>query len=113
MLNQTVRSILLLLLSIVNGLVFAQDGTEREQSRGELLYSTHCITCHTTEVHWRDQRLATDWYGLTRQVRRWMSNAGLPPSDEDVIAIAQYLNRLYYQFPAGKDDRSVSLRKQE
>ena len=28
--------------------------------RGTLLYETHCITCHTEQVHWRERRLATD-----------------------------------------------------
>jgi cytochrome c len=30
------------------------------QSRGELLYSTHCVACHTAKIHWRDGRAATD-----------------------------------------------------
>jgi len=28
------------------------------QSRGELLYTTHCIACHTTEMRSRDKRPA-------------------------------------------------------
>lgn len=113
MLKLIARGIFAFLCIIPAALVAAQGTPGREQSRGELLYSTHCIACHTTQVHWRDQRLAMDWNGLTGQVRRWMSNAGLPPNDEDAIAIAQYLNRLYYHFPAGKGDRSISLRKQD
>src|ERR1700757_114536 len=41
---------------------------------GALLYETHCIACHTTQVHWRDQRLATDWTTLSAQVRRWQTS---------------------------------------
>lgn len=33
--------------------------TALAQSRGELLYTTHCIACHTTEMHWRDRRAAS------------------------------------------------------
>ena len=69
-------------------------------SRGELLYSTHCVGCHTTQVHWRDKKLATDWTGLRAQVFRWQSNTGLGWSDDDVVAVARYLNELYYRFPA-------------
>ena len=29
----------------------------RSQSRGELLYSTHCIACHTSQMHWRDKKV--------------------------------------------------------
>jgi hypothetical protein len=69
-------------------------------SRGELLYSTHCVSCHTTQVHWRDTKLATDWPSLRAQVRRWESNIGMNWSDGDIVAVASYLNHHYYRFPA-------------
>ena len=37
-------------------------------SRGQLLYGTHCVECHTTQMHWRAQRLARDWDSLKGQV---------------------------------------------
>lgn len=69
------------------------------EARGELLYTTYCVACHTRHVHWREQRLAGDWAGLTRQVRRWEHNGNLGLSEDDIAAIARYLNRLYYHFP--------------
>lgn len=69
-----------------------------QQTRGELLYSTHCIACHTTQVHWRDQRLAKDWAGLTQQVGRWAKNSGLNWSREEIVDVSHYLNSLYYHF---------------
>jgi mono/diheme cytochrome c family protein len=87
----------------------AQSAAEREPSRGELLYSTHCIACHTTEVHWRNQRLATDWATLTRQVRRWQGNAYLGWNDEDILAVTRYLNGLYYHYPPGPEEKAVTL----
>ena len=69
-------------------------------SRGVLLYSTYCVSCHTTQVHWREKKLATDWASLKVQVRRWQGNAGLGLSEDDVAAIAGYLNDLYYHFAA-------------
>ena len=66
--------------------------------RGELLYNTHCIACHTREIHWREQRLATDWASLVRQVRRWAGNTGLTWSDEEVADVARYLNATIYRF---------------
>jgi hypothetical protein len=71
-----------------------------QQSRGELLYSTHCIACHTQQIHWRDQKLVTDWASLDGQVRRWARNTGLSWSDSDVVEVARYLNALHYHFPA-------------
>jgi tetratricopeptide (TPR) repeat protein len=73
-----------------------------EPSRGELLYETNCVSCHSKEIHWRDRRLVTDWVSLTAQTRRWQSNAGLRWSDEDVEEVARYLNATIYRFPVEK-----------
>jgi len=70
----------------------------RGQSRGELLYSTHCIGCHTSEIHWRDRKAATDLRSLRFQVTRWQGNAGLGWSDSDIDAVTRYLNRSIYRY---------------
>ena len=69
-------------------------------ARGELLYSTHCIACHSREVHWRQTKLATDWASLMAQVRRWAGNAGLGWSDDEIADVARYLNVIHYRFAA-------------
>ena len=68
-------------------------------SRGELLYSTYCIGCHTTQIHWREKKLATDWGSLKSQVRRWQENVAPGIAEEDSAAIARYLNDRCYHFP--------------
>ncbi|MBO9512512.1 MAG: cytochrome C [Variovorax sp.] len=73
------------------------------QSRGELLYTTHCVACHTTGVHWRDHRLATDWNSLQAQVARWQGIGFLAWSDDDIAAVTRYLNESYYGFQAPRD----------
>ena len=67
-------------------------------TRGELLYTTHCIACHTTQVHWRQQKLVTDWASLNHQVRRWAGNTGLDWTDEEIGEVARYLNAAFYRF---------------
>jgi mono/diheme cytochrome c family protein len=67
-------------------------------TRGELLYDTHCIACHTAQVHWRDRKAATDWATLRVEVRRWQAAAQLGWSDEDITEVARYLNQRYYRF---------------
>lgn len=67
-------------------------------SRGELLYATHCIACHTTEIHWRDKSLVSDWSTLKEQVKRWQGVANLGWSEADMLEVARYLNQLHYQF---------------
>jgi hypothetical protein len=68
------------------------------QSRGELLYATHCITCHGTQMHWRDKKLATDWATLEAQVRRWQGEALLGWSEDDILAVTRHLNQIFYRF---------------
>lgn len=67
-------------------------------SRGELLYSTHCIACHTAQIHWRDQKLARDWTSLNAEVRRWQGIEGLKWSDDDIAEVARHLNALHYRY---------------
>ncbi len=69
-------------------------------SRGELLYGNHCIACHSTSVHWRDQRLVTDFGSLIAQVKRWEQNTGLGWSSEEILDVVQYLNTTIYRFPS-------------
>ena len=68
------------------------------QDRGQMLYETHCIACHTAQVHWREQRLAKDWGSLRRQVQRWQSVSSLGWSDQDINEVARHLNQHYYRF---------------
>jgi len=78
----------------------AQAGPEaaNNPSRGELLYSTHCVACHSTRVHWRDKRLVKDWPGLNAEVRRWQNASKLGWSDSDINEVARYLNASQYHF---------------
>ena len=73
---------------------------EQGETRGELLYSTHCSSCHTSVVHWREKTLATDWRSLKAQVRRWQGNIGLGWSEDEITDVARYLNIAFYHFPA-------------
>jgi mono/diheme cytochrome c family protein len=89
-----------LLSAFVCGALPVAAQTTSDNARGELLYSTHCGSCHTAQVHWRDKKLATDWPSLRAQVHRWESNIGMNWTDDDIVAVARYLNTHYYRFPA-------------
>ena len=77
------------------------------QSRGQLLYSTHCISCHTSELHWRDKKVATDWKSLRFQVRRWQGNAGLGWSEDDIQEVTRYLNESIYRYVQTSDSLTL------
>jgi hypothetical protein len=70
-----------------------------DMMRGGELYRTHCHECHTSRVHWRDQRLVRSWDDLRYQVTRWQKIAGQNWSREDVDDVAAYLNRTFYEVP--------------
>jgi mono/diheme cytochrome c family protein len=98
------------LMLAASGAAIAQTAPKSESTRGELLYSTHCISCHNAQIHWRDKRLAQDWAGLKAQVRRWQSNVGLNWSDDEIVDVARRLNALYYHFPQTSDQVGLAPR---
>jgi len=80
---------------------------KHSEARGELLYAAHCTTCHASEIHWREKKLATGWNSLKAQVRRWQASIGLLWSEEEITDVARYLNAAYYGFPeTGQKDLS-------
>ena len=97
------KLLVLAVLAGASGSALAQPAPAPSQSRGELLYNTHCITCHTTQMHWRNNRLAYDWDTLTLQVRRWQGNAGLEWGDADIAEVARHLNDTIYHLPQTGD----------
>jgi cytochrome c5 len=66
--------------------------------RGELLYTTHCIECHTVQIHWRETHKARDWASLVNWVTRWQATLSLDWSDSDIAAVARHLNEKIYGF---------------
>lgn len=86
------------LATVLLALAALHGSPAQAQSRGELLYNTHCIACHTTQMHWRNKKLATDWDTLEAQVRRWQQAASLGWRDDDIAEVTRYLNERYYDF---------------
>ena len=99
--NNMLRTSVIVMLFVVCGNP-ADAGAQPmlDATRGELLYSTHCIACHSTQVHWREKKLATDWKSLQSQVSRWQGIAGLGWTGEDIAEVTRYLNALHYHYPA-------------
>lgn len=93
------RSILVVLFALFGNIAVSEAQTMPDPQRGELLYSTHCIACHNTQIHWRDKKLTKDFQSLSAEVNRWQKLAGLGWSDDDISAVARYLNTLHYRYP--------------
>jgi mono/diheme cytochrome c family protein len=87
------------LLPLLLAAVAAGAAAQGAPSRGQLLYTTHCIECHSTQVHWRDQRQVRDWETLKAWVQHWQGDARLRWTEDDVEAVARHLNETIYHLP--------------
>lgn len=94
------RSMLIFLFFSLGGYAEAGIQPVRGPMRGESLYSTYCAACHNEQLHWRDKKLVTNWMSLRLEVARWQKITDLGWNDEDISAVAQYLNVRYYHYPA-------------
>ncbi len=107
----TSRLVVLLLAFAVSGSVQAQGAAPSpspsggDETTGRMLYTAQCSGCHLAQMHWRDRKIAVDWATLVREVRRWQQNSGLAWGEDEVLAVARYLNATWYHFPsvAGKE----------
>ena len=87
-------------------LACATAAAQEQPTRGRLLYTTHCVACHNSQVHWRDRRLATDWESLKQQVRQWQARLVLGWSDDDIVEVTRHLNDTIYRYPQTGDRKS-------
>lgn len=87
------------LLGLALGLFAAGPLPALAHDRGELLYGTHCVACHNSQLHWRDKRQVVDWTSLRAQVRLWQATGMLAWNESDIDQVARYLNDTYYRFP--------------
>ena len=91
------------LTALYGSLVMAAGSVGIDPSRGELLYSTHCVACHTEQVHWREKKLVTDWPSLVAEVGRWQDIGMLAWSQDDIEQVSRYLNTIHYHYlPPGR-----------
>lgn len=79
-------------------------GPAEVPSRGELLYTTHCVECHNEQIHWRERKSARDWASLRSQVDHWQQVAHLVWTAEDIDAVTRYLNDTIYRFTPPHDE---------
>lgn len=56
------------------------------------------MACHDDGMYVRDNRKVTTPGGLRKQVRRCELSLGLKWYDEDIDAVAVYLNESFYKF---------------
>jgi cytochrome c553 len=65
---------------------------------GKQLVEKNCTSCHDDSVYTRKDRRVTTLEGLKKQVKRCELNLGLKWFDDEINAVAGYLNDTYYRF---------------
>ena len=73
-------------------------GAEYNFDRGQALYENHCQECHASDVHTRDNRLASSHDKLQAWVASWSAHAGLGWGLEEKDDVTHFLNLRFYRF---------------
>ena len=66
--------------------------------RGKALYENHCIKCHESTLHLREDRRAKTVEDVRSQVVRWSQELGLGCGYQDIEDVRQYLSSTFYNF---------------
>lgn len=80
------------------GLLFSGgDSMAADASRGQLLYENHCMVCHTSVVHVRENRKANSREEIQAWIRRWQKELALNWEPGEIDDVAEFLNQRFYQ----------------
>lgn len=66
--------------------------------RGKALYENHCIKCHESTLHLREDRRAKTVEDVRSQVVRWSQELGLGWGYQEIEDVRQYLSSTFYNF---------------
>ncbi len=64
--------------------------------RGRLLYENHCLACHESQVHIRNNQKVHTLGGVNREVIRWSEELKLTWRASEINDVSHYLYRTFY-----------------
>jgi mono/diheme cytochrome c family protein len=65
---------------------------------GKALHGQYCTSCHDDSMYTRKNRHVKSMDALTSQIGRCDASLGLKWFDDEIEAVAAYLNKNYYHF---------------
>lgn len=74
-----------------------------DSERGKLLYENHCLECHESTVHVRDDHKAKSIEDLRAQVIRWAQDKKLAWKAAEISDVVDYLDEHYYHYGRSSD----------
>ncbi|GEM_PF-1548410 len=69
-----------------------------DKKDGKTLHDAHCLNCHNTEVYTRENRIISGLDNLKTHIQRCATNTHVLWFEEEVEAVATYLNENFYHF---------------
>jgi mono/diheme cytochrome c family protein len=69
-----------------------------DNGRGKLLYENHCLDCHESTVHVRDNHKAKSIDELRAEVIRWAGNQKLKWGPTEINDVTGYLDESFYHY---------------
>lgn len=81
------------------GLMTMAQAASADAERGRLLYENHCIHCHESVVHIREDRKVGSVDELRQQIQRWQGVLTLGWQEVEIEDVLEYLNGQYYKLP--------------
>ncbi|MFC1665613.1 c-type cytochrome, partial [Pseudomonadota bacterium] len=66
--------------------------------RGKSLYENHCMECHTSVVHVREDHKAKSINEIQQFIIRWVNYKKIPWTMEEVQDVLAYINEQYYHY---------------
>ena len=81
-------------------LLFSSVPASADTERGRLLYENHCLGCHASTVHVRDQRKSRTPAEVRTWILRWSVEQKLNWSEDELADVYRHLNNRYYKFAA-------------
>ena len=81
---------------LLAGMLWHVPAQAAETGRGRMLYENHCTSCRESTVHVREKHKARTLQDIEVQVRRWAHEQQLGWSEEEIVAVRQFLQLQYY-----------------
>ena len=78
--------------------LLVMDESRADSERGRLLYENHCMVCHESVVHVREDRKAASREDLQAWIRRWERQLELKWDSSEIEDVTEFLNDRYYGF---------------
>lgn len=85
-------------IALLATLAMAMPALASDGDFGRKLHEEHCMECHDSSVYTRGNRIVHSFPELKERIRQCELSNDLAWFDEEIKAVATYLNNNYYHF---------------